>query len=125
MLTWAWGLLLAPYLARSAPSFLLPSVLISRSEERRVGRVWGRTRSKRDWSSDVCSSDLNDKIHVETFASVLEPAVMEQAEQLAGMPFIHPHVALMPDAHVGMGSSVGTVFGTIGAVIPAAVGVDI
>ncbi|MFH0410826.1 RtcB family protein [Corynebacterium sp. L4756] len=68
---------------------------------------------------------FNDKIHVEAFASVLEPAVMTQAEQLASMPFIYPHVALMPDAHVGMGSSVGTVFGTIGAVIPAAVGVDI
>ncbi|MDN5884679.1 MAG: RtcB family protein, partial [Corynebacterium casei] len=68
---------------------------------------------------------FNEKVHVEAFASVLEPAVMTQAEQLAGMPFIHPHVALMPDAHVGMGSSVGTVFGTIGAVVPAAVGVDI
>lgn len=68
---------------------------------------------------------FNEKVHVEAFASVLEPAVMTQAKQLAGMPFIHPHVALMPDAHVGMGSSVGTVFGTIGAVIPAAVGVDI
>src|SRR5699024_12497475 len=68
---------------------------------------------------------FNEKVHVEAFACVLEPAVMTQAKQLAGMPFIHPHVALMPDAHVGMGSSVGTVFGTIGAVIPAAVGVDI
>ena len=41
------------------------------------------------------------------------------------MPFVDPHVALMPDAHYGLGSSVGTVFGTKGAVIPAAVGVDI
>ena len=38
---------------------------------------------------------FNEKVHVEAFASVLEPAVMTQAKQLAGMPFIHPHVALM------------------------------
>ncbi|MBM4469885.1 RtcB family protein [Rhodococcus hoagii] len=50
---------------------------------------------------------------------------MEQAEALARLPFVHPHVALMPDAHVGKGSSVGTVIPTRGAVIPAAVGVDI
>lgn len=62
---------------------------------------------------------------VENFASHCEPAALEQAEQLAAMPFVHPHVALMPDVHVGMGSSVGTVFGTVDAVIPAAVGVDI
>lgn len=50
---------------------------------------------------------------------------MEQAKQIAEMPFVFPHVALMPDAHFGKGSSVGTVFGTDRAVIPAAVGVDI
>lgn len=44
---------------------------------------------------------------------------------IARFPFVYPHVALMPDAHYGLGSSVGTVFGTIGAVLPAAVGVDI
>lgn len=41
------------------------------------------------------------------------------------MPFVQPHVALMPDAHTGKGSAVGTVIPTIDAVIPAAVGVDI
>jgi tRNA-splicing ligase RtcB len=41
------------------------------------------------------------------------------------MPFIHPHVALMPDAHLGLGATVGSVIPTDGAVIPAAVGVDI
>lgn len=62
---------------------------------------------------------------MEIFATEIDEKVIEQANQLAGMPFIHPHVALMPDAHYGMGSSVGTAFGTIGAVIPSAVGVDI
>lgn len=63
--------------------------------------------------------------NVVSFASELEESTLEQAQQLAKLPFIYPHVALMPDAHTGLGSSVGTVFGTIDAVIPAAVGVDI
>ncbi|ALC07048.1 hypothetical protein CDES_13590 [Corynebacterium deserti GIMN1.010] len=62
---------------------------------------------------------------VVNFASQLEDLCLQQAEATASMPFIYPHVALMPDAHYGLGSSVGTVFGTKGAVIPAAVGVDI
>jgi tRNA-splicing ligase RtcB (3'-phosphate/5'-hydroxy nucleic acid ligase) len=41
------------------------------------------------------------------------------------MPFIHPHLALMPDAHLGKGATVGSVIPTLGAIIPAAVGVDI
>ena len=41
------------------------------------------------------------------------------------MPFIYPHVALMPDAHLGLGATVGSVIPTLGAVMPAAVGVDI
>ncbi|RSZ64322.1 RtcB family protein [Corynebacterium hylobatis] len=59
------------------------------------------------------------------FASHIEQGTLDQAEQLASMPFVWPHVALMPDAHVGLGSAVGTVFGTVDAVIPSAVGVDI
>ena len=41
------------------------------------------------------------------------------------MPFVHPHLALMPDAHLGKGATVGSVIPTLGAIIPAAVGVDI
>ncbi|MDO5076623.1 RtcB family protein [Corynebacterium sp.] len=63
------------------------------------------------------------KVHI--FASEIEDSTVEQANATAKLPFVYPHVALMPDAHTGLGSSVGTVFGTIGAVIPAAVGVDI
>ncbi|MGU3650650.1 RtcB family protein [Mycolicibacterium sp. A43C] len=60
-----------------------------------------------------------------SFASVLDDNTVEQAKQTAAMPFVHPHVALMPDAHSGKGSAVGTVIPTLDAVIPAAVGVDI
>jgi tRNA-splicing ligase RtcB (3'-phosphate/5'-hydroxy nucleic acid ligase) len=59
------------------------------------------------------------------WASILEPNTLAQAEQTALMPFIHPHVALMPDAHLGKGATVGSVIPTLGAIIPAAVGVDI
>jgi tRNA-splicing ligase RtcB (3'-phosphate/5'-hydroxy nucleic acid ligase) len=59
------------------------------------------------------------------FASHVDDNTIEQAKQTAPMPFVHPHVALMPDAHAGKGSAVGTVIPTVDAVIPAAVGVDI
>jgi len=59
------------------------------------------------------------------WASILESNTREQAEMTASMPFIFPHVALMPDAHLGKGSTVGSVIPTLGAIIPAAVGVDI
>jgi tRNA-splicing ligase RtcB (3'-phosphate/5'-hydroxy nucleic acid ligase) len=59
------------------------------------------------------------------WASILEPATRDQAVATSTMPFIHPHVALMPDAHLGKGATVGSVIPTLGAIIPAAVGVDI
>lgn len=66
---------------------------------------------------------INDKLYA--WASVIDDKALAQAKLSAEMPFIHPHVALMPDAHPGMGAAVGTVIPTQGAVIPAAVGVDI
>jgi len=60
-----------------------------------------------------------------SWASVLDAPTLAQAERTASMPFIFPHVALMPDAHLGKGATVGSVIPTLGAVIPAAVGVDI
>ncbi len=50
---------------------------------------------------------------------------MDQIADTAELPFIHHHVAVMPDAHFGFGSTVGTVIPTRGAIVPAAVGVDI
>jgi tRNA-splicing ligase RtcB len=54
-----------------------------------------------------------------------ESDAMNQIRNVASMPFVHKHVAVMPDAHHGKGATVGTVIATKGAVIPAAVGVDI
>lgn len=60
-----------------------------------------------------------------SWASLLDEKTLEQAHTTARMPFIYPHVALMPDAHLGKGATVGSVIPTLGAIIPAAVGVDI
>lgn len=54
-----------------------------------------------------------------------EEAAKAQVMNLASMPFIHKHVAVMPDVHSGIGATVGSVIATSGAIIPAAVGVDI
>ncbi|HEV7907434.1 MAG TPA: RtcB family protein [Pseudonocardiaceae bacterium] len=59
------------------------------------------------------------------WASILEPNTLAHVEKTASMPFIHPHLALMPDAHLGKSGTVGAVIPTLGAIIPAAVGGDI
>lgn len=55
----------------------------------------------------------------------VEDAAKQQLRNLAGLPFIHRHIAAMPDVHWGRGATVGSVIATKGAIIPAAVGVDI
>jgi len=55
----------------------------------------------------------------------LEDAAKKQLVNVASLPFIHHHIAAMPDVHWGMGATVGSVIPTKGAIIPAAVGVDI
>ncbi|HRD27941.1 MAG TPA: RtcB family protein [Caulobacter sp.] len=55
----------------------------------------------------------------------IEESAMTQLRNVASLPFIHKHVAVMPDVHWGMGATVGSVIPTVGAIIPAAVGVDI
>jgi tRNA-splicing ligase RtcB len=59
------------------------------------------------------------------WASILDESTRGQALRTASMPFIYPHMALMPDAHLGKGATVGSVIPTVGAIMPAAVGVDI
>lgn len=55
----------------------------------------------------------------------VEEAAKNQLIKTAQLPFIFNHIAVMPDVHVGKGSTIGSVIPTIGAIIPAAVGVDI
>jgi len=54
-----------------------------------------------------------------------ESQARDQLKNIASLPFVHKHVAAMPDVHLGIGATVGSVVATKGAIIPAAVGVDI
>jgi len=63
--------------------------------------------------------------NVLSWGSDVEESTIEQAAKASRLPFVRGHLALMPDAHVGMGATIGSVIPTQGAVIPSAVGVDI
>ncbi len=65
------------------------------------------------------------RVPILSWATPLEGSALEQARNLADLPFAIDHVALMPDAHLGLGATVGSVIPTLNAVMPAAVGVDI
>jgi RNA-splicing ligase RtcB len=60
-----------------------------------------------------------------SWASDIDPGTIRQAEKTARLSIVEGHVALMPDAHVGIGATVGSVIPTTDSVIPSAVGVDI
>ena len=71
----------------------------------------------------MAAERINDRLV--SWASDLEPNTRLQAERTARLPIVAGHVALMPDAHLGLGATVGSVVPTEGAIIPACVGVDI
>lgn len=68
---------------------------------------------------------ISEKIIAFLPTEAIEPKAMEQIQNIAAMPFVCNHVAVMPDCHLGKGATVGSVIATKGAIIPAAVGVDI
>src|SRR3990170_878776 len=68
---------------------------------------------------------VTDKAVVFLPWSSIEAGAQQQILNTAQMPFIFKHVAVMPDCHYGKGATVGTVLPTDGAIVPAAVGVDI
>jgi tRNA-splicing ligase RtcB len=55
----------------------------------------------------------------------LEDAARKQLVNMSRLPFVHRWIAVMPDVHLGKGATVGSVVPTVGAIVPAAVGVDI
>jgi tRNA-splicing ligase RtcB (3'-phosphate/5'-hydroxy nucleic acid ligase) len=64
-------------------------------------------------------------VPVKVWTDELEASAERQLRNLAQLPFLHDHVAAMPDVHWGMGATVGSVLAMKGAIVPAAVGVDI
>src|SRR3569833_3824347 len=74
---------------------------------------------------DVLNVPAGRHVKMWTRGVPIEDAAKRQLENVARMPFIFSHVAAMPDVHFGRGATVGSVIATKGAIIPAAVGVDI
>src|SRR6476660_2809891 len=62
---------------------------------------------------------------VKVYTDELEPQARQQLVNISRLPIVHHHVAAMPDVHLGIGATVGSVIPTKKAIIPAAVGVDI
>ena len=65
------------------------------------------------------------KVPVKIYTDDIEHQAYQQLLNISQLPFIHNHVAAMPDVHFGKGATVGSVIPCKGAIIPAAVGVDI
>jgi tRNA-splicing ligase RtcB len=76
-------------------------------------------------SFEVMSVEGGRHVKMWTKGVPVDEKARDQLSRAAKMPFIFKHVAAMPDVHVGIGATVGSVIPTRGAVIPAAVGVDI
>src|SRR6266545_7558765 len=76
-------------------------------------------------SYDVIQPEGGVPIKAWTRGVPIEEAAARQLANVARLPFIHRWVAAMPDVHLGIGATVGSVIPTVGAIIPAAVGVDI
>src|SRR5438270_13543948 len=64
-------------------------------------------------------------VPVKVYTDELEAAARQQLVNISKLPIVHHHVAAMPDVHLGIGATVGSVIPTKQAIIPAAVGVDI
>lgn len=62
---------------------------------------------------------------IKIWANIVEEGAIEQAVNLANMPYTYKHVALMPDTHQGFGMPIGAVLATEKVIVPNAVGVDI
>src|SRR5690349_22020520 len=65
------------------------------------------------------------RVPVKVYTGEIEPAARQQLVNISTLPIVHHHVAAMPDVHLGIGATVGSVIPTVKAIIPAAVGVDI
>ena len=74
---------------------------------------------------EVMAHDNAAPVKMWTRGVPVDDGARQQLLKTARMPFIYKHLAVMPDVHVGKGSTIGSVIPTLGAIIPAAVGVDI
>jgi len=68
---------------------------------------------------------IKGKFPVKVWTDQIDDNAIKQLENMAQLPFIHKHIAAMPDVHWGMGATIGSVIPSKGAIVPAAVGVDL
>ena len=95
---------------------------MGKRERREQKQNSGLSRSN---THDVITEEGSSPIYHWTRGVLFEDHAKAQLRNIARLPFIHKHVAVMPDVHAGIGATVGSVIATKGAVIPAAVGVDL
>ena len=95
-----------------APAYASTAVPVSRSARRGVAMPIQQIMTK-------------GRVPVKIYTDEVETAAMQQLYNLSQLPFVHNHIAVMPDVHAGIGATVGSVIPTHRAIIPAAVGVDI
>jgi len=68
---------------------------------------------------------INKGAPVKVWTDEIDDNAISQLENMSMLPFIHKHIAAMPDVHWGMGATIGSVIPSKGAIVPAAVGVDL
>lgn len=73
----------------------------------------------------ILNANAQYGVPVKIFTNDIDQESIEQLKKMAQLQFVHSHIAVMPDVHVGKGATVGSVIPTKHAIIPAAVGVDI
>lgn len=78
-------------------------------------------------SYDLLNSDHSIGVPIKGWTRGVQVAdnARQQLETTSELPFIHQHLAVMPDVHLGIGATIGSVIPTVGAIVPAAVGVDL
>ena len=84
-----------------------------------------KTRKEKIQDASFKHADENGIVKHWTEGVQVDAKTIEQALNVAKLPFIHKHVALMPDCHLGIGATIGSVIPTKKAIIPSAVGVDL
>jgi len=95
------------------------------STDTRLHRVSSNSNYEKEITMPIQQTLNKGKVPVHIWTGDTESHALNQLTNISQMPFVHHHVAAMPDVHAGIGATVGSVIPTKGAIIPAAVGVDI
>ncbi len=87
--------------------------------------IAGAKQLEKDFVMPIRTTINKGRVPVKIYTDQVEYGALNQLANIAQLPIVHSHIAAMPDVHMGIGATVGSVIPTLGAIIPAAVGVDI